>query len=150
MTTSFIELDVDEICSMFNLEDGNVIRKSDNRWNGIDVSDQKLVRIKDERVPLNRVKYVLLNGVVPVGEVLVNDIGDLVDVVDPALRQVLISVDKNHTTEYRDGKHFSRYTDKKGIRRGKAFSDATDAREYSKIMTRSIWSDDANRLGFTL
>ena len=151
MTVDFVELDVDTVKSIFKLEDGRIIRRSHNyRFDGIDVTDQKLVRVGEDRVPLNRVRYILQNGVAPKGEVLVNDKGDLVDVTDNHLRMVVALRDSNKVQEYMDGKYFGRYIDANGVRRGKAFDTIDEAREYARSMTISVWGDIANNYGFEL
>ena len=94
MTVDFIKLDKELLDSSFEYIDGELYRKSSNvRWDGIDVTDQNLVRVDDKRVPINRVLYYFQTGKLAEGEVMLNDSGVLVDVVDNNFRQVLVLKD---------------------------------------------------------
>ena len=151
MTVDFVELDVDTVKSMFYFEDGELYRRSSNgRFDGMYVDDQRTVRVGNDRPTVNRVKYILLHNKLPEGEVLMNDLGELVDTADNHLRMVIALRDSDRVREYDTGRYVGRYIDRSGVRRGKAFSTYREAIEFSRSMTVKVWGEYAGRLGFKL
>ena len=151
MTVDFIELNVNEILSMFKLEGQRIIRVSSNeRFDGLDVTEQKMVRVGDTRTTTARIKYILIYELPPQGEVVINDLGLPVDIVDNHFRMMLTHRGKHCEYIAKYSGFMGRFTDRGGVRRGKCFDTAEEAEQYGVDMTKSIWSEKASELGFKL
>jgi hypothetical protein len=153
MTVDFIPLNGRELkeCFEYDDTDGRLYRRANSdRYDGIDVTDQKLVRLNDKRVPTVRVLYYFQTGKLPKGEVMLNDVGELVDVVDNHFRTMLAYRGSPHARLTNEGRYCGRYVTRTGVRHSRTFDTVDEAKDWSSNMTYDVWSSKAKELGFVL
>ncbi len=146
MLKECLSINLIEAMSCFRLENQQLIRISDEkRWNGLDCTNQKMVRVGNLRHKTLRVIYALLHGVNPQGRVMLDDDGSLVDVIDNHFYLILTKKhlpkvmrlsekQKNQPKPY-----LARYVDKQGNRMGKAFKTTEEGKEWQQSMTKEEW-----------
>ena len=155
MTVDFIEFSYEDVADIFRLENGRLYRVSNNsRWDGRDVTDQKTVRLEDgTKLHTPRVVYTLLYGVAPKGEVVMNDVGELVDITDNHLRMVAVNRNTSNVLKRKDSyskQYVARWIDQKGKRYSKAFNTFNEATRHYKQMVARYFGDRLKEYGFYL
>ncbi len=91
MMQEFDYIDVEEANRCFDVIDGRLIRKSDNpRWDGLDCTNRRTVRMGLKRFKSNRITFAILNDRNPAGYVVTNDNGDLIEITDTRVFMVYV------------------------------------------------------------
>jgi len=148
-------MNLNDVLNEFYLKGDRLIKKgnvtgilSEDR----DVTDQRTVKVAGIKHTTRRVQYALENNAVPVGRVVVNDMGTYVDVDNNNLYALLLYKNSSKVRETswslsgHEPSYMARWTNTEGQRLSKAFKTSYEAKKYQDEMVNEIWGDELKRL----